>query len=253
MTKKQRAANFIYEALMDGKLMPEIRLELASVFGYTEDSTVQNCLHHAYERIEREHKSKEKDCADLHINRYEDIFRRNKRVLGTMGDSFDYQKYKKYSITLESCMTAMKNKEALLGLRDENAAFILSQNRLIMEGDYSGAGSFKRLSTCLDKIEDIDDLMFMKAFLDKTRRVEVEGIYRTVKLEKTDETHDVSYVDMTYENEKDDIPENVVKKFEEEIVEEENEAPIDIDVLNAITKQIKDKGKEQLLSLLKTK
>ena len=93
----------------------------------------------------------------------------------------------------------------------------------------------------------------MKAFLDKTRRVEVEGIYRTVKLEKSDETHDVSYVDMTYENEKDDIPENVVKKFEEEIVQEENEAPIDIDVLNAITKQIKDKGKEQLLSLLKTK
>lgn len=244
-----------YEYLKSGLRSNEILATLMVEDSELTEKRFMGILKDAYRFAENAlHKDREY-LFQLHMQRYEDIFKQSmsrENAWHRPLDSKNPDDWKLIIIRLTTAMKALKAKEDLLGLHDksmviefnEHKATVIRQERVITHLNNVGGHDFEMLST--------DELIELLSYIKKIRTVPLEGIQRvSVKqfkieigengerkeLDKVINIDNLQAIEIVYE----DMPENVVDKFEEIREPEQPERPKEPNVIDAVPKEFRNK------------
>lgn len=262
-----------YEYLKEGVRAEEILKTFIIEDDQMNESKFTKILTYAYDYAENElHKDREY-VFQLHMQRYEDLYRESLIMHDSQHRPLDPERHtptmaRKYMTAIK----ALKSKEDLLGLHDKTVVLEFNDNKaVIMEQETLRGGSNVVNGYEPDKLNN-EELLKLLNLIKKTRTVPIEGIQRVaIKQTKFEISIDnkvvTSQVTTQIDNletkvQFEDMPSNVVSKFkdvtkieEAEVVEQINivsDIPEEIKELPKLTiDDVKDKVKEQALEQLR--
>lgn len=221
----------------------------------TEPKFIQ-ILTYAYEFGENElHKDREY-IFQLHMQRYEDLYRESLIMHDSYHRPLDPSKHtpimaRKYMTAIK----ALKSKEDLLGLHDKTVVLEFNDNKaIIVEQETLRGGSNVIEGYEPDKLSN-EDLLKLLTLIKKARTVPIEGVQRVsirqTKVEisinnepiTTQVTTQIDKLDKTVVQ-FEEMPSNVVGKFTDITKVEEDEVIEQINIVDDIPKEIKEKRGE---------
>lgn len=247
-----------YEYLKEGVRAEEIFKTLVIEDSEMTDMKFGKILNYAYEYGENElHKDREY-IFQLHMQRYEDLYRESLIMHDSQHRPLDPTKHapimaRKYMTAIK----ALKSKEDLLGLHDKSVVLEFNDNKaIIVEQESLRGGSNVIEGYEPDRLSN-DDLRRLLNLIQKARTVPIEGVQRVsirqTKVEisinnepiSTQITTQIDNIDKSIVQ-FEDMPNNVVEKFTDVTVIEDEEEPEQINIVSDIPKEIKEKGGETI-------
>lgn len=229
-----------------GVSIPEIEEEVGNKYGLFGE-TFQQLLVHTYKEWDRMVTMERKHMYNLHMNRYERHYRKGKIKLEALGESYHPDKFDSFIIEVNTCLQALRGKEAMMGFHETNFKLVLNQNTIIVHSE-AMQGVTNRYQHMLKSLT-FDEKKELRVLLDDARLTLPDGVWPLNKVKAGEELQDIEFVEVEKDTKLVDLPENVVKqmKVEKDVIPPEEPKA---ELLDNITKSLERKSKEQLLNLL---
>ena len=260
MARNQAAGvKLIVGLLKKGTSKPDIKVAIFSRHPKMMEDTWEKWYRIGVDRYD--YKMSRKDLSNiynLHINRYEKLYKRAKDKLDIYGDSYDEKTWKQFITHTTTALMALRKKEEMLNLHPKEEAsrvvnLIINNGVMVVTGESSGSAMSVKLTKQFGELS-LDEMIELRQLLKESRKTEIDGIWptRLVKREEGETIQDIAFVEVEKE-EKSDLPENVIKEMEVEKEPMVINLEEDVSILNDITKSLQQSSQDQLLALLNQK
>lgn len=260
MARNQAAGiRLIVGLLKKGTAKPDIKVAIFSRHPKMQDITWNKWYRIAVDRFD--YKMSRKDLANIynvHLNRYEKMYKKAKDKLNLYGDSYNEKTWKQFITNTTTALMALRKKEEMLGLhpREDKSRvvnLIVNNGVLIVASETGGGNMSNKLSRSLKGLT-LEEMIELRQLLRASRKKEIEGVWptRLVKREEGESIQDIAFIEVEKEEEN-DLPENVVKEMTVETDPLVINLEEDVSILNDITKSLQKSSQDQLLKLLNQK
>lgn len=257
----QKKVEEVYQYILQGLRSNEIYAMLLSDDNSLTEQKFNKLLQYAYQYAQNTlHKDREY-VFELHMDRYEDLYSKSMNMINEWYNT-PLDPKKDWHIIVSrytNAMKALKAKEDLIGLHDKSMVIEFNDGKAVVVEQDKEDKSLAQFD--LDKLSDEEQIELLN-LLKESRTIPIEGIQRvtikktvieintdTLQREQRQETINIDHVEV---KEFEDMPEDVVSHFENQLpVEEVPEPEEGIIVKDSIPKGVKKKSFNEIQENLK--
>lgn len=256
--KVSKRTRDIYERLLEGYSRKEVHSHI--IFNYPELKSArsrENAIHDAYKYAEVEAFKDKEYTFHTHIDRYDKMYKESMVMESYNGTPLDpVEDWQLIVAKYSSALKALKMKEQLLGLHDKNISIEINNRVATVINNTQetrgaiGGYDFSKL-TLNEKIELLELIKLSRKALDGIFPVLIKEneVVVTINDEVIQETEDVEY---------EELPEEVVTKFQKKSPKLDSRPEIDKLKENALSPddvlaKLHQTAKEEFLKVIKNK
>jgi len=242
------------ELLFQGFNLTEIKTQLQSITDKLSIAQFDEVVREAYKNLYKTIHRDREFLFQLHMNRYEDLYRRSVTMTDRFGRALDANKNRDAMVYKASlAMKILKQKEELVGLHN-NDLYIEIDNQV------TGVEDKETYPVRLAKIP-LAERIELLALIKKSRAVQIEGDRQIIikkkvltedgKIVTETSTHFASeaIVDIKYE----EMPEAVIDKIQDIATEKDEEYMTSPIIIDNVDRNLRGKGLDELKNTIDTK
>jgi hypothetical protein len=246
--KEEKAGSEILKFFHKGYGLVELKEEICTKFNVSE-SRFFKYLEKVNKELEKVNETSKREAYTLHLNRYEYIFRNVYKKLEGLGDEYDSAHYKYFVALIQTLFKSLFHKEKLLGLREKDVIVKIINNQVVIDKKGERRGLHKSINPKLENLS-MEEKKELHGLIMKSQVLNIEGVWPIRRVPEGMELQDIKHIEEKKED-KDDIPENVIKKMKVE--KDEVKEIVKKSILENIEKKMQEKSKEQLITLIEKK